>query len=376
MGVKTAIFLSFAFLITVVFTAATGCGGPKEAPVQTGPSKVEQSQIAITTVRTSFEKMGGIQRFNLAGSKAGITATVTANGNTFPVEITLGGPGRYRINLVNEQISYIYDNETCRKIVFGILAHCTPDEAAWNTPLKILTGLTFPAGDAANLDSAFRLKPDITVNGNNCTVAEIRPKNSNLKFRSAFDKNTGLLAQSSFYFKDNSDNKTNWQVNYSDWREANKMMVPFSKTISVNGAVIWQQTIETIDFDGCDERAFLAPLPPTNDSPLPAVYPDRKIIRTNLHSVDVEIPAPSSTIGSGGCFSFQPGTIEEVPSSDVVHIIHKGPVSKAPWFFDKLKIGADAANAKIVGNPGIIVLEHAQNPDDAVLMLIYVKIQK
>lgn len=358
------------FMIATVLAAWVGaCGG---AAVDTAPpstsSKVEEADQAIAIIRRSFDAMGGLPRLRLAGAKAAIDASVVAEGRTFPVKIALGGPEHYRIDYVNQQISFVHADGVCRKVVYGVSAHCTPAESAWLTPIRVLTALTFPAGDAANLRSNFRMREDVTINGRVCSVPEVRPKNTNLKVRTAYDKSSGLLAQASFTLKDAGGAKHSWQVDFGDWRPVKKMQVPFRRIVSYQGREIWNETLQQVDFDAYDSRKFDAPLPPTTDTPQPAQLPQRRIARDEVDGQAVEVPAPSITVGGGGLIS---GTIDNLPPIEVIQIVHRGPVADVSTLFERLRGGVLAAGRLAEGAPRVILLERPPAPGEPALMIIY-----
>ncbi len=358
----------------MAISALTGCGGAETVAPEHKMSKVEEANQAIAIIRHSFEVMGGkggIERLRLAASKVKITGTASAEGKTFPIKIMLGGPDQFRLDYVDDEISFVYSKGKCRKIVYGVSARCTPQESMWLIPVRILQGLTYPAGDAANLDSNFRMRDDITVNGKACVVPEIRPKNSNLKIRAAYDKASGLLAGVTFYFKDEKENKDNWAVTFDDWRTAKKMLAPYRRSVSHEGSVLWQETIQTVDFDGYDERAFRAPVPPTTDSPLPYNFPKRRFARLEVDGQKVEVPAPYTTLGGGGV---PEGAVEEVEAMETIRIVHRGPVSRASSLFEQLKGGAMSAGRQAVGEPTIILLEKPYTEGEPALMLLYLRL--
>ncbi len=364
-------------LVTSLLTATAfvllACGGPQIEAPPPEKTKVQEAEEAIAIIRNSFDAMGGLQRLRLAGGKVKIVATGTADGQSVPVEITVGGPARFRMDYPLEDTYFVHDKGECRKIAYGISSRCTRGESNWTTPVRVLSGLTFPAGDAAKLNSTFRMREDTTINGKSCVVPEIRPKNTNLKIRAAYDKATGLLAQASFYFKDNEGNKDHWSVTYDDWREVKKMMVPFRRTVANNGRTIWDETATSVDFDSFDERAFLAPLPPTTDQPLPFTFPARRFAEVEVEGEKVQMPAPYPAVGGGW---IPGGPVSTADPSETVRIVHRGPVEKATRFFEQLKGGAMTLGRKTEGEPAIILLEEPDGPESPALMILYTKIVK
>jgi hypothetical protein len=355
--------------IQLVALAAVACGGAEmQAPVQTVDPKAD-SEKAIAIVRSSFDAMGGIERLRLAGAKVKISAVATADGREVPVEISVGGPTRFRLDYVADEITYVYLDGACRKTVFGVSARCTPEEAQWVEPMKIFVGLTFPAADAAQLGASFRTRDDTTVDGKSCAVVEVRPKNTNLKIRAAYDKATRLLVQAAFDLKDAAGAKTQWALSYGDWREVKKMLAPHARAVAVNGKEIWREAASKVDFDGFDERVFDPPLPPTTDEPLPGQLPVRRLVQATVAGQKVEIPAPPATIGGSWIPS---GQVTESPAGAIMRIVHRGPVAKASALFDKLKGGASSAGRQIEGDPRIILLESPDTPEDPALMIVYV----
>jgi len=348
-----------------------GCGAPQVEAAPPERTQVQESEEAIAILRGSFEAMGGIERLRLAGGKVRIKATGHAQGKAVPVEITVGGPDRYRMDYPLEEISFVFTKGECRKIAYGVSARCTRDEAAWITPVRIISSLTFPAGDAAKLESTFRMREDTTVNGRACVVPEVRPKNTNLKIRTAYDKATRLLAEVSFYFKGADDTKSSWTVRLDDWREVKKMMVPFRRTVLHDGQEVWDETAESIDFDSFDERAFLAPVPPTTDHPLPYSMPAHRQSRIDVMGQPVDVPAPFPTVGGGAIPS---GVVSEAEAAQTIRIVHRGPVSDAKALFGQLQGGAMSAGLELVGDPRIILLEEPDGPEDPALMVIYSRV--
>jgi hypothetical protein len=174
--------------------------------------------------------------------------------------------------------------------------------------------------------------------------------------------------QATFDLKDAAGAKTQWALSYGDWREVKKMQAPHSRTVAFNGKEIWREAASKVDFDAFDARAFDPPLPPTTDEPLPANLPIRHLVRAVVAGQPVEIPAPPTTIGGSWIPS---GQISQSPAGTIMRIVHRGPVAKASALFDKLKGGASSAGRQIVGDPGIILLESPDTPEDPALMIIY-----
>ncbi|MCK9460930.1 MAG: hypothetical protein M0R80_14930 [Proteobacteria bacterium] len=347
---------------------AAACGGAElraEAPAEDPKA---DSEKAIAIVRSSFDAMGGIERLRLAGAKVRISAVASADGREIPVEISLGGPARFRLDYVADEISYAYIDGACRKTVYGVSARCTPEEAMWVEPVRIFVGLTFPAADASQLGASFRTREDAAVDGRSCAVVEVRPKNTNLRLRAAYDKATGLLAQVSFDLKDAAGAKTQWELSYGDWREVKKMLAPHVRGVTHAGREIWRETARSVDFDAFDARAFDPPLPPTTDEPLPAQLPTRHLVRTTVAGQAVEIPAPPPTIGGAW---IPAGQVTESPAAAIMRIVHRGPVAKAPTLFERLKGGASMAGRQLAGEPGVILLESPGTPEEPALMIIY-----
>jgi hypothetical protein len=199
-------------------------------------------------------------------------------------------------------------------------------------------------------------------------VVEARPKNTNLKIRAAYDKATGLMVQAAFDLKDAAGTKTQWVVSFADWREVKKMQAPHARTVSLDGKEIWREAAGKVDFDAFDARSFDPPLPPTTDEPLPAELPARHLVRATVAGQAVEIPAPPPAPGGGWIPS---GQVTDTPACSIIRIVHRGPVAKASAFFDKLKGGASSAGREIAGEPGIILLESPDTPDDPALMILY-----
>lgn len=360
--------ISFTPVLLATMLFVLSCGGPQKVAPPQERTLVEESQEATAIIRNSFDSMGGLERLRLSAGKVRIEATADAMGAQIPVVITMGGPDRFRIDYVGRQISYVHDNGACRKIAYEISSRCTSAEADWTTPVRILSALTFPAGDAAKLESTFRMREDVNVNGKACAVPEVRPKNSNLKIKVAYDKTTGLPAQATWYFKDEAGNKTTWTVTLDDWREVKKMRVPFRRTVSHGSTMIWDENAASVDFDAFDERSFLAPIPPTTDQPLLYQLPARRYVKKSVDGQEVEIPSPQATVGGGVMPS---GEVLDAPESEVIRIVHRGPVSRASEFFEQLKGGAMSKGRKLEGSPSIILLEEPDGPDSPALMIIY-----
>lgn len=356
---------------TLLGALLLGCGGA-EVTGPTTDNQIDESEQAISIIRRSFDAMGGLARLRLAGSKVNIKANVNAGGASFPVEFKLGGPEHYRMDYIGTEIAYMYNEGECRKAVYGVSARCTALEAKWVTPVRVLAGLTFPAGDAANLRSNFRMRDPLSVAGRPCSVAEIRPKNTNYKIRAAYDDGTGLLAQASFKVRDDQGGKEPWEVAYSDWREVKKMQVPFRRVISHRGQVVWDETATEIDFDSYDERAFQAPVPPTTDQALPATFPARRVVRTQVEGQAVEILALQPTVGGGSLVS---GTPQDVPGFEAIRLVHRGPVAKVSSHFEALKGGALAAGRMTKGDPGVILLEEPPAEGEPALMILYIAVE-
>lgn len=367
---RTLSLLSIALGAAAAAAATAACGGA-DAPVAADAAGTDRhrSDEAIAVVRRSFDAMGGIERLRLAGARVRIAGTASVDGADSPVAIHLGGPKRFRLDYVGEQISYVYADGECRKVVYDVSVPCVEEETRWIVPVRILVGLTFPAADAAQLGATFRLLED--AEGGARSVVEVRPLGTNLKIRAAYDKATGLLAEAKFEIKDAAGGKTAWTVGYGDWREEKKMQVPHARTVSLGGEEIWRDTATTVDFGGYDAHAFDPPLPPTVDEPIASSLPARRFVRSDVGGIAVEIPAPPATPGGAWLPEKE---VAGAAATEVMRIVHKGPVKDAAQFVEKLKGGASSAGKKPVGEPGIILLERPAAPGDPVLTMLYLAV--
>ncbi len=358
------------YLATVFSFWLLGCGGA-DAPIvdHTPQPETQDADRAIDIVRTSFEAMGGIERLRLVGGKVSIRATATAAGKSLPVEITLGGPGKWRLDYLADAITFTYIDGICRKVVYEIPARCTPAEEAWMDPIRLLSGLVFPDSDAANLSASFRSEGEENVGGKTCDVVEIRPRNSNLRLKAMYDRESKLLAAASFAVRNQPDGtKSKWTVEWNDWREVENVKVPFIRTVKRGSEVIWEERAESIDF-GFDERKFEPPIPTTTDQPLAGQMPPRRVIRRVIEGQSVEIPAPYATVGGGPHLG---GEAVELPGLEVIRMVLKGGIKDAVRLKKSLKGGVIAAGREAAGEPGIVVLEEASSDDTPFLIVLYV----
>ncbi|MCP4676931.1 MAG: hypothetical protein GY854_15720 [Deltaproteobacteria bacterium] len=361
---------SFSIALLLVWLA--GCGGAevkRETPLE---PRVENSDQAIEIIRASFDAMGGIERLRLTSSNASIRATATAEGKTIPVEITVGGPERWRIDYLDDDVSYIYVVGVCRKIIYGIPARCTPLEESWIDPTRLLVGLVFPSSDAANLKASFRHRGEETINGAACDIVEIKARNSNLKMRAMYDRQTKLMARISFDIKNEaSDLKTAWTADIGDWREVDKTKVPFKRIIRRGNETVWEETADSIELSS-DSRKFDPPIPVTTDQPLSAIIPARRIVHDKIDGRQVEIPAPYPTLGGGPGLT---GDAKNLPPIEAMRMVFKGDIRTAVGLKESLKSGIVSAGREAAGEPGIILLEQSQAADEPALMVLYVPLK-
>ncbi|MFO8072003.1 MAG: hypothetical protein R6V85_09030 [Polyangia bacterium] len=360
--------------MAVILGALTlfGCGGPAPPPPQPQEPQVSESEQAISIIRRSFDAMGGLERLRLAGAEVKIEADATVGDRGFPVSYMLGGPRRWRLDYVEQGISYVYSMDGCRKIVHDVPARCTPEESLWVTPVRILVGLTFPAGDAAKLDANFTMRDPVTIDGERCAVVQIRPKRSNHRIRAAYSDNSGLLRLAKIRVKDSMGNKTHWEVEIPEWGESKKMRVPWRRTISHGGETIWDERMERVDFDAYDSRAFELPIPPVTDQPSLISFPARRVVRGEVGGQEVEIPAPCPTVG-GGAPTDRP--TETLPPTEAVRIVHRGPVSSVSSLLETLEGGAMAEGRTPSGDPRVMLLEEPPMAKDPALMILYLPLK-
>jgi hypothetical protein len=359
-----------AFILGALALAA--CGGPAPPPPRPQEPRVSESEQAISIIRRSFDAMGGLERLRLAGAEVKIEADVTAGDRGFPVSYMLGGPGRWRLDYFEQGISYVHTPDGCRKIVHDVPARCTPEESMWVTPVRILVGLTFPAGDAAKLDANFKMREPVTVGGERCRVVEIRPKISNHRVRAAYSEQSGLLRQARIRLKDSLGNKTHWQVEIPKWGESKKMRVPWRRTISREGETTWDERMERVDFDAYDSRAFEPPIPPVTDQPSLVSLPARRVVRSEVDGQAVEIPSPCPTVG-GGAPTDEPA--EALPPTEAIRIVHRGPVDSVSSLLETLEGGAMAEGRTPAGDPRVMLLEEPPMAGDPALMILYLPLK-
>ncbi len=348
-----------------------GCSGKAPPPLADSADEVDDATLAITPIRRSFDAMGGLPRLRLTAGRAVVTADVKAGGETFPVLVAHGGPDQFRLDYPDEQISFVHSGGACRKTVYGVSAHCRPDEAVWVVPMRILAGLVFPAGDAATLGARFRTREPVAIDGRSASVTEIRPKNTNYRIQVAYAGDSGLLARATIPIKDAADAKTMWVVDFSDWRTVDKIQVPFARRVSRDGAVVWEETATQVDFKAYDERLFLAPVPPITDQPKIARLPRRRVVRSEVDGQQVEIPAPCPTPGGGGAIAGQSSVL---PETEVVRIIHRGPLAGTAKLIETLKGGVMAEGRQTEGEPAVVLLEQPTGPGEPALLILYVKL--
>ncbi len=361
-----------SFLIALSLVWLAGCGGAEVKQETPTKPQVEDSDQAIEIIRASFDAMGGIERLRLTGSNASVRANATAQGKTIPVEITIGGPERWRIDYLDNNVSYIYVVGVCRKIIYGIPARCTALEESWIDPTRLLVGLVFPSSDAANLQASFRLRGEETINGAACDIVEIKARNSNLRMRAMYDRQTKLIARISFDVKSGlSGPKTTWTVDIGDWREVDKTKVPFSRVVRRGSETVWEEAAEAIELSS-DGRKFDPPIPVTTDQPLSATIPARRIVHAEIDGQQVEIPAPYPTLGGG------PGLTDKaknLPQTEAMRMVFKGDIRTAIGLKESLRNGVVSAGREAAGEPGIILLEQSQSADEPALMVLYVPLK-
>ncbi|MDD5306975.1 MAG: hypothetical protein PHU25_06590 [Deltaproteobacteria bacterium] len=355
--------------ILFIIMLASACGGappPVAEPEKTGDDK---ALAAAEVIRQSYAAMGGIERLRLTGGKVVIRATATADDASFPVEITLGGPGRSRFDYVDSRIAFVHEAGECRRTAFGLSARCTPSEALWVEPMRVFTGLVFPSKDAAQLDATLRLKDDASVDGVTCRMVEVRPDNTNLRVRAAYDKATSLLVRMDFDLKLDDGSKSSFGVKLGDWREVKRMRVPFSRQLFRDGKLIYDEKAAEVSFDAYDDRAFRAPVPPTTDQPRLESVPARRVLRATIEQQAVEVPMPSPAPGGGAIFS---GTAQDLPRTEAMVMIHRGSLTDAGRMNEALKGGALTAGRKTSGEAGIILLESPPAQGEPALMVLYI----
>jgi hypothetical protein len=355
-------------ILSLIVLLASACGSAPP-PVAEPEKADDQALAAVEVIRQSYTAMGGIERLRLTGGKVVIKAEAKAEGTSLPVEITFGGPGRSRFDYASTRISYLHEAGECRRVAFGVSARCTPPEAQWIEPTRIFAGLVFPSKDAAQLGATLKLKDDATIDGVACRVVEVRPDNTNLRIRAAFDKATSLLVRMDFDLKGEDGGKSSFGVKLGDWREVKRMRVPFSRQLFRDGALIYDEKATEVSFDAYDERAFRAPVPPTTDQPRLESVPARRVMRATVEQQAVEIPVPSPALGGGAIFT---GKAEDLPEIEAMVMIHRGSLPDAGKMNEALKGGAMRAGRKTAGDSGIILLESPAAPGEPALMVLYI----
>jgi hypothetical protein len=358
-------------LLLLLATCLAGCGGAPPPPPRSADDGVDDSTRAVVPLRRSFEVMGGLPRLRLAAGRVLISAEATADGQSFPVRLAHGGPGQFRLDYPEEQIAFVHAGGACRKTVYGVSAHCRPDEAVWLVPMKVLADLIFPAGDVANLGATFRTREPIAIDGKRAAVTEIRPRNTNFRIQVAYLEESGLLARATIPIKDGDDHKTVWQVDLSDWRTVDKMLVPFRRKVTRDGAVVWEERAASVDFQARDDRPFLAPVPPITDQPKIVELPRRRVVRAEVEGRQVEIPAPSPVPGGGGAIA---GQSLVLPASEAVRIVHRGPLAGIPKLIETLNGGVRAEGRQSSGDPTVILLEQPEGAGEPALLILYVPV--
>ncbi len=360
------------FTLVVLFAWLAGCGGA-EKPIEIAetPKTEDDSEAAVSIIRSSFKAMGGLERLRLIGAKATIHATVSTKEMSFPVEITLGGPDRWKLDYMEAGVSYVYAKGSCRKVVYGVPARCTPQEDIWMDPTRMLVGLLFPAGDAANLGASFRLRGEKTIEGQVCDIVEVKPRNTNLRLRIAYSRQSKLPAEASFSLTSGTnEKKTKWKMGIGDWREINKVKVPHNRTLMRDGTVIWNEVAHVINLDMPNDNAFQNPIPPTTDQPISASLPARRVVLAQIEGQSVEIPAPHATVGGGPDLKGEVKIMPHVEES--MQMVMKGKVKDAFELKESLKVGAISGGRIASAEAGVILMENVSNPDEPVLMMLYV----
>jgi hypothetical protein len=354
------------------------CGGASQGPAESDkPLAVRQSENGIEVVRKSFQAMGGLERLRLIGAQLAIKATVVAQGKSFPVEITLGGPNRWHLNYVSEMVQYMYVDENCIKVAYGTPSRCTKAEAAWMEPTRILNGLLFPAGDAANLKAVYRYLGERTVDGQVFDIVQIKSQKTDLVIRAMYSGKDMLLARATFdltHITESTENRTTWSIHVSDWREISGARVPFTRTVLRNGIVVWTEIAGFVDIAASYESIFAPPIPPITNQPRVGVIPTRRVVQQHIMGRTVEVPAPYPVIGGGpDILGAEPISLPPVESA--LYMTVKGNLSDLPQIE---KILTDAAVSKKRGlekKPKIILLEDALVPGEPVLMILYLPLR-
>ncbi|MDJ0764941.1 MAG: hypothetical protein QNJ97_18305 [Myxococcota bacterium] len=364
MGHKCVVFIYFLGLI--------GCAAaPPPTSVSANEPALDGAEQAIGIVRDAYTAMGGLERLRLTGGKATIIARARAFGTEVPVEISVSGPEDWRLDYPSEDMSYIYEGSTCRKVIFGILARCTPHDQVWMAPTLLLAGLIFPAGDAANLEASFRLSGEVTLDGSACDEVAIRPRHSNLTLFAAYDRQSKLLKRARFTTVDPvTDQRSKWIVATEDWRDVDSVKVPFRRIVQHNGTPIWEETATDIRLD-VDPARFQLPAPPTTDTSYVAMIPNRRVVLTEIDGQQVEVPAPFPTLGGGPHVA---GEVKILPEIEALRMIAHSTLAQATQRMASLEQDLQASGRTSTGEPGILVLEQPSAPADTVLMMLYIPI--
>jgi hypothetical protein len=357
-----------AILTIALLTACGGAGAPSTAD---NPTKVVTDN-AIDIVHNSFLQMGGVERLRLRAGKLLIRSAVSAQNSSFPVDVIIGGPGRWRLDYSESDITYVYDGGTCRKVAYGVPARCTPDEEIWHDVTILINELIYPSRSATNIRASFKTREPETIDGVSCDVIEVRPKNTNLRLRAAYSQSSGLLIRTSFSLLGADGSKHSYNMTFGDWREIKGVKIPFSRQVSSTGNVIWLETVEMADFDLYDERSFELPPPPTTAQPLTGTIPERRIVTTKFKGQTVEIPAPFPTVGGGPILDISP-TVS--PAAETMNMLIKGKIESAVRVKDSLQSGVVSGGREVADEPGIILLEKPSTPDDEILMIVYIPLK-
>jgi hypothetical protein len=133
--------------------------------------------------------------------------------------------------------------------------------------------------------------------------------------------------------------------------------------------MIWKEEAKAISHDMYDERSFSLPVAPITSEPLGVKLPRRRVIRTELYGVEVEIPAPFATIGGGPVLD---GELISLPEVDTLRSIVKDKLSQASLHIENMTKGIAAGKRKIPSIPHITLLERPLSSEEPALMMIYI----
>lgn len=351
---------------------ALGCASrpvtpaPTTTAVELGNADADQ---AIATVRAGVEAVGGLQRWRLSEGKFTIDANAVAGSRKLAVRTVWASDVQMRFEYTDDRVTYVLEGDECRRLVYGVQTDCSPEEAQWALPLRVINVLVFPSADIAGLGASLRTRP---AAGPGLTTVGIRPAGTKLKLLASYGADQRLTSVA-LTTKRSDGVATEWRFDFSDYRDVDGLLIPHRRIITKDAEIIWTETIQAVSPGQANARLFLPPMPALMDRMFVGELPQREVRVEPAGSMEIE--TLSLPLIPGGAMN-PPVATAERPAQRVLRLFHKGPLSELEAATTTLETQAKAQKTKILGKPAVMQLDHRAPTAGSGLYMVYLRADK